>query len=264
MTTKRDRYSTTELPGEGEEGEQPAPFPRAENILPQGSGRIPRRVDVAQLQEELQRLKEQLEARGSSLVAVQDGNLVVHDFQLTPTGLIAPETMTEESWTDLGHLLFRLEGSIQWLIGDWLVYGAELQYGDITQIAQAMGRDPTTFIEYAHVCRKVQLLVRTNTLSYSHHKMVAPYKPEDQRGLLDYAAENGLSLRQFRAWLDSMSQKVIPARTDKSVADPVAVTRQLNKFFKRDPSTYNQDERQEARNYIEHMERVFAEWKAKL
>src|SRR5687767_11563397 len=90
------------------------------------------------LSAQVEDLRAQLQSRTSDLL-VQDGTLVVHDFQFTPTGLIAPENFSEEVWKQIGILLFKLEGSIQWLIGDWLAYGEDVKWGDIPYIAKLMG-----------------------------------------------------------------------------------------------------------------------------
>jgi len=151
--------------------------------------------ELRQQAQQAEMLREQLtqalaqQGQGGSALAVQDdGSLRVHDFQFSPTGLIAPEQVTQESWEQIGLLLFKLEGSIQFLIGDWLVYGTDLKYGDVDAIAQALGREPETLHQYAYVCRNVQLWIRIHNLSYAHHKLVAPLAEDEQRELPPMAA----------------------------------------------------------------------------
>jgi len=149
------------------------------------------------LQKELDDLRTQLQSRTSAL-SVQDGTLMVHDFQFTPKGLIAPRDMDHASWQQVGDLLFKLEGSLQWLIGDWLVYGEDLKYGDIPKFAAMMGKDEKTLRNYMSVSRAVELSRRRDNLSFGHHEAVTKLLPGEQTEALIYAAEHGMSVAAFR------------------------------------------------------------------
>jgi len=193
-----------------------------------------RAARAEQLAEQIEDLKVQLQSHTSNLL-VQDGSLVVQGFQFTPTGLIVPESFSEESWQQIGLLLFKLEGAIQWLIGDWLVYGVDLHYGDIGQIAAALGRDRQTLTEYAYVCRNVELLVRTNNLSYGHHKLIAPLPSPQQRKALAYATQHQLSVSAFRQWLKGEPPR-LAAKNESS--DIVSISREIKNLMGRDLSHF--------------------------
>jgi len=145
----------------------------------------------------------------------EDGALVVQGFQFSPIGLIAPEQFSSDAWEQIGHLLLRLEGSIQWLIGDWLVYGEGVKWGDATKFAETFGRDPGTLHNYASVSRAIQFSFRNENLTYTHHVAVSSLTPEQQVYALEYAAhgeEKPLSVARFRAWIKSQigEQPVLP------------------------------------------------------
>lgn len=150
-----------------------------------------------QQQKEVDDLRIQLQSRTSAL-SVQDGSLMVHDFQFTPKGLIAPQNMDHASWQQVGDLLFKLEGSLQWLIGDWLVYGEDLKYGDIPKFAAMMGKDEKTLRNYMSVSRAVELSRRRDNLSFGHHEAVTKLLPGEQSEALNYAAEHSMSVAAFR------------------------------------------------------------------
>ncbi|GEM_PF-1596759 len=182
-------------------GEKPPQMP---NSVP-----MPPPSQAAQLRDEnnalkgaLEDLRQQLESRTSAMT-IQDGTMFVHDFQFTPKGLVAPEHIDHQAWEEVGQLLFKLEGSLQWLIGDWLVYGEELKYGDTKKLAEIMGRDPQTFYDYANVARSVQFSLRNENLSFNHHRVIAKLKlePYQQMQALTYAADQALSVANFRKWL---------------------------------------------------------------
>lgn len=166
---------------------------------------VPPAKKLAEAAERERQLREQIaslmQQGGTSSLDLQDGTLVVHDFRLTPTGLIAPDEMTQESWEEVGRLLFRLEGSIQWLIGDWLVYGGAVGWGDLPKLAKALGRDYQTLRNYTVVCRAYDLYRRRYNLTFGHYQAAASLVLDQQDESLAYAESQGMSVAAFRAWL---------------------------------------------------------------
>ncbi len=208
------------------------------------------------LKEQVAHLQAQLEAH-SSAVTASNSTLMVHDFQLTPTGLIAPEQVSYEAWAQLGHLIFRLEGSIQWLIGDWLAYGVELRYGEMPKIAEQFGRDEKTLHNYKQICQKVESTRRRVDLSFGHHEAVQGLSPSQQISALAYAAEKGLSVADFRKWLRGSK----PALADRQPTITEQDWTEVQHFFT-DPHivmSLSKDERREA---IKSVEKVLRWWKS--
>jgi hypothetical protein len=109
-------------------------------------------------------------------------------FTMTPTGLIADEGATFEQWQKVGEVLQKLDASIQWLLGDWLVYGERVWGQTYEQIAEATGYEVTSLRQYAWVARGVDLSIRIDKLSFGHHMLVAGLEPESQRNWLGRAA----------------------------------------------------------------------------
>jgi hypothetical protein len=149
----------------------------------------------AAVEEELAHVR----AAGQALAA--DGTIVVQGFQLTPTGLMAPETISPDAWVDVGRLLAKLEGSLQWLVGDWIVYGEAIQWGDIPSLAQELGFATQTLYDYASVSRKVQFSIRIENLSFAHHRLVMSMTPDYQTYALQFAAHHKYSVADFRKWI---------------------------------------------------------------
>lgn len=159
-------------------------IPTAEETYDIPAPRIPRRnvADISHL-----------------LAPQQDGSLVYSGWRLTQTGLLVDGGVDDQSWQALGAILLRLEGALQWLIGDWMAYG-EHQWG-VTYAAAAsqFGYAVETLHDYAYVCRAVQFSVRTENLSFGHHKLVAALDEELQREWLNAAAENDWSISRMRS-----------------------------------------------------------------
>lgn len=145
-------------------------------------------------------------SRTTLLQRRSDGNLVLHNFVLTPVGfqpanddLPALHNITQDTWQQIGSTLFEIETSLQWAIGDWLAAGERASYGSAKQLAEAMGRRPALFHQWAFVARKVEFLLRNKNLSWAHHQVVA--KMCDRHEIeewLDYADSERLSTRELK------------------------------------------------------------------
>lgn len=123
------------------------------------------------------------------------GQIRIGGFTMTPTGLHIDERANPDDWHLVGEALLRLEGAIQWLIGDWLAYGEDRQWGDATRLAEKLGRDEGTLHNWMWVARKVSY--RYEDLSWTHHYRVAKLAPEQQRELLEEASQQGWSVSRL-------------------------------------------------------------------
>lgn len=141
------------------------------------------------------------------LVPTGDGGFTYKRFQLTTTALVAPEDMSEAEWEDMGDKLLAMEGSIQWLLGDWLALSDNRTWGDTYQrLALKYDLEVDTLWHYALVCRAVKNWIRNPVLSFAHHRLVAGMKDkqtkepltDEQQHWLNTAALNGWSVKQLR------------------------------------------------------------------
>lgn len=131
---------------------------------------------------------------------------------ITETGLDLPADLTFEEWEATGQTLGRIGRACQWWIGDWLNYG-ERAYGEkYAQAMEATGLDYATVADYAYVARHIESSVRTENLSWSHHKVVAALEPPDQDVYLKKAAENGWSVSELRKQIKNEEQVEQPDR----------------------------------------------------
>ena len=119
-----------------------------------------------------------------------DGAIAAYDYRLTGVGLDpAAQSTDKANWEQLGQLLFRFDRSLQWLIGDWLLQGEDNNWGRHEEIAAELGYEVRTLYDYRYVARKVDFSVRTEKLSFGHHKLVAHLDTEQQRFWLERAVE---------------------------------------------------------------------------
>lgn len=137
-----------------------------------------------------------------ALIPVGDGALQMGGYRLSKVGVTADETATYDQWEMLTKLFAAMEGAIQWILGDLITQGDTVYGQTYEQIASLMNREVTTLYDYVYVASKVEISVRTENLSFSHHKLVAAYSEEDQRKWLLWAAENKASVTDLRKKLN--------------------------------------------------------------
>ncbi len=125
----------------------------------------------------------------SGIQVANDGAINAYNFRMTSVG-IDPEvrSLNKDKWLELGDLLFRFHQSIQWLIGDWLIYGDEQKWGETDKLAKKLGYEATTLYEYKSVAKSIPFELRTDRLSFGHHKLVASKDSEEQKYWLERAA----------------------------------------------------------------------------
>jgi hypothetical protein len=121
------------------------------------------------------------------------------DIEVTPLGLRFHGEPDFKKWSALGVKIGQALRSMEFVVGDWLVYGEHnfKQKGagrrtncDYQAAIRATGIDYALLRVYAHVSRRVNLLSRNNKLSWTHHRAVAKLPPEKQKHWLDIAAES--------------------------------------------------------------------------
>ncbi len=134
--------------------------------------------DSSELRREIESLQQQLTESKQTALAIDD--MTIGRFGLTPTGLIAPDDATAEEFGILGQTLFRLEGSLQWLIGDWLMLVGGYHWGDAGALAAHFGRKPQSLYNMKLVAKNVQFSLRRENLSYGHHTLVQAMAEADQ------------------------------------------------------------------------------------
>jgi hypothetical protein len=129
---------------------------------------------------------------------VKGEQVEVEGFLLTPSHLVIPKEATQEQFLKVGEILFALEGSIQWLIGDWLV-GIDIRYGrTYDEMSQVFDRSEKTLQNWKSVAARVEPSRRRESLSFGHHEAIASMEPSEQEAWLARAAESNWSVTQLR------------------------------------------------------------------
>jgi len=146
-------------------------------------------------------------------------------FTFTPTSLDIPENATNEEWADMGRVLMRLDGAIQWALADWLAYGEDHKWGETyQQVAAEFDYETETLYTYAWVARRVRANIRREGLSFAHHRAVARLPADKQRMWLQRAldGENGKpwSVRQLKEEIKRAQIAIPPRIINQKLIDP--------------------------------------------
>lgn len=163
----------------------------------------------------------------------QDGAIAAYDYRLTGIGL-DPASLAgdQQNWQRLGELLFRFDRSMQWLLGDWLLQGERNNWGKHEFIAEQLGYDVKTLYDYRYVARNVDFSVRTEKLSFGHHKLVAQLDADQQRSWLERALKGDYDAvaRVARPWSINRLRKEMLALPAPEQAEELPFERNLRRI----------------------------------
>ncbi len=108
--------------------------------------------------------------------------LVPQGVRLTATGLtITDPNMPFEQAESIGYVLGDMHKSIQFAMGDWLIYIEGMYPERWSQMAEALGVSEEKKREYRRVAASVPRSIRRKGVDWSHHRAVAPLEPTAQR-----------------------------------------------------------------------------------
>lgn len=142
-------------------------------------------------------------AQDSGLSMSNDGTIRIGGYVLTGNGLVIEEEASESQWSQVGEILMLLEGRIQLLLGDWLVYGETIWGKTYDHVAEMFNREKQTLYDYKWVAERVQFSLRRENLTFSHYKLVAGLAEDERRRWIDHASEGGLSVAELRRAIKS-------------------------------------------------------------
>lgn len=118
---------------------------------------------------------------------------VTQGFKSSSIGLVITGNPTYEQWVEFGQQLSHEYSTIQWTIGDWLIEG-ERRYGEMySQILDNLMYNYGTLRNYASIAARIPKEVRNPKLRFHQSKYVAPLEPDEQKRILDFAADKNLS-----------------------------------------------------------------------
>jgi N6-adenosine-specific RNA methylase IME4 len=152
-------------------------------------------------------------------------------FRCTGTGLKVTGRPTLEQWRACGAQLARIEGAVQWWIGDWVNYGRKAYGEKYTEAIETIDLDQHTLENYAYTAQNIQSSRRREMLPFSVHAEVVglPSAREQDQWLERAATGDGDGVPWTRAQLRRALQlerlttrlpTALPGTYDVIAADP--------------------------------------------
>jgi len=150
-------------------------------------------------------------------------------FESFETSLEFENRFDDEAWVAYLSELAKRDRDSKWEMGDWLVKGAD-HYGEASEVLAGhtlpsvyslaetiTGLAYPTLRDLCSTARRCPVSVRTDRLSWSHHRVLVNAKPkateEELREQLQKAVDERLSVAQFKETFKSVYK---PATTTKS------------------------------------------------
>ena len=177
---------------------------------------------------------------------------------ISPVGLRITAKLTFEEWRDLATSIGYASRSIAFIVGDWLIHG-QASFGPdavperrvpldaYRQAIAATGMDLSTVQNYAYVSRNVPYAVRSELLSWEHHRLLAKLPvPRQADWIADCVAEEKagrrMTTRRLRKSLSlgrlASERDMEPDEADKGVANHIPFVNRLVLWWR-----HMQDER---------------------
>ena len=168
-------------------------------------------------------------------------------------GLQICDKLSVEEWQELSTSMGEAASSIAFIVGDWLVYGQSLfsTHGDpdrkvehpTYQLAlKATGLDLSTLQNYAYVSRHVPFSLRSERLSWEHHRLLAKL-PDDKKQewieacIAEEDAGRRMSTRRLRKSLNlgriATEKDMEPDLADLGIDNHIPFVNRLSVWWKR-------------------------------
>lgn len=106
--------------------------------------------------------------------------------------------MDHAEWISAGRRLGAIGRCSQWWIGDWIRYGTSKWGEKYVEAARITGYDVASLRNMAWVASQFELSLRNDKLTWSHHVLLAPLDPAEQKRWLDRACAERLSVADLR------------------------------------------------------------------
>lgn len=182
----------------------------------------------------------------------KENGVTVAGIRITPIGLRSNDLMNIEQFTAVGDALFLLSSASKFCLGDWAVQ-APRHEDAYQQLAEKYGYEVSSLDNMASICRRIDISLRNENLTFNHHVCVAKLDKEEQAKYLRQAVDEGLSVRALR--------ELVNGESKRKVNKIIQTDRRMRKTFVYDEWNGLTDEQKRA-VYDEHVNRIemMAEW----
>jgi len=198
------------------------------------------------------------------IVKRDDGSLEVSNIRIHRVGLEFVGTISEEEYEIFGQTLLQIDSAYQWIIGDYLAYGVNSNYGMAQQFGELLGKSDKTIRNWVYIARNVELSRRRDNLSFRHHENVASLSDEQQDYWLGLAENgNGKEGDEHKIWsVKRLREEIAKAQGEElESSNPVAVYERLadqfdtslNKLLVQYKKAKTQEDKDNIRHVLENL-----------
>lgn len=198
------------------------------------------------------------------IVKRDDGSLEVSNIRIHRVGLEFVGTVSEDEYEIFGQTLLQIDTAYQWIIGDYLAYGVENNYGMAIEFGEKLGRNPKTISNWVSICRQVTFSHRWEDLSFRHHETVASFSSEQQDYWLGLAENgNGKEGDEHKIWsVKRLREEIAKAQGEElETSNAVAVYERLadqfdtglNKLLVQYKKAKTQEDKDNIRHVLENL-----------
>ena len=172
---------------------------------------------------------------------------------ISPIGMQITRELTFNEWSELAAHIGRAARSVAFIVGDWLVYGQSLfgtegdpdkqvDHASYELAIAATGLDRSTLQNYAYVSRSIPYSLRSERLSWEHHRVLAKLPPADIKDWIDACvaeeeAGRKMSTRRLRKSLNlgrvATDKDLEPDDSDKGIDNHIPFVNRLSVWWKR-------------------------------
>jgi len=150
----------------------------------------------------------------ASLVLVSENRVQVGPFVISPVGITQCDNLDANSWEALPVVIRQVQSAVQWIIGDWANLGNREWGTGYEQMAEMTGYTVETLHNFAWVAAQVEISLRNENLTWTHHYHVAGMDQANQQLWLNHALENKWSSKQLFEAIQDM-RPTLPSDLDR-------------------------------------------------
>jgi hypothetical protein len=145
------------------------------------------------------KLSERLPTRQrASITTLDNGDIQAGNMVFTAVGLDFQGDISRDEWLAAYRFAQQVRRAIWWIVADLAAYAADRWGEKYSHLSEITGYKEQSLKDMAYVARHIQLSVRTDKLTPTHHKLVAALSPATQRHYLSLGAEKGWSVGVMR------------------------------------------------------------------
>jgi hypothetical protein len=108
------------------------------------------------------------------------------------------EGMEYHDWVFEGRRIGAMGRGSPWWVGDWILYGTARWGERYSEAVKITGYDAKSLRNMRYVASRFDLSLRRDTLSWSHHALLAGFEPDERSYWLGRAVADKLSVDDLR------------------------------------------------------------------